>query len=114
MNLLTEAIKRAAERHGSLRAVALGANVSYTGLKNLRDNTTAVPELATLQKLARFLQLPLWRVIEMAGFDLELHSPKTEYEETMIRLKELSEIELEHVNIYIDVLLEQRKRHGRE
>ena len=47
--------------------------VSKSALANIIENPDVIPGLETLAKLARALKLPLWRVVEMAGFDLELN-----------------------------------------
>ena len=46
--------------------------VSKSELANIIENPDVIPGLETLAKLARAFKLPLWRVVEMAGFDLEL------------------------------------------
>lgn len=38
----------------------------------VREQITEFPKLETLDKLATYFRLPLWRVIEMAGIDLGL------------------------------------------
>jgi hypothetical protein len=54
--------------------------VSRTALRNILEKPDVVPELETLEKLSLAFGMPLWRIVEMTGFDLDL--PKSDSERT--------------------------------
>jgi hypothetical protein len=124
MSQLSEEIKRRADQAGSLRALALEASVSYTGLKNLRDNPDSIPELETLVKLSRAFKVPLWRLIEMSGFDLQFSQTTTvqaqriadvmdampEYQPVVDHLLQLDAGDLDAVLIYLETLQRHRSQ----
>lgn len=56
----------------SLRSAEVETGVSKTALAHILEKPDVMPGLATLQKLADAFGLPLWRVIEMMGYDLGL------------------------------------------
>lgn len=49
--------------------------IARTSIDNILDNERAVPRLETLDTLGRVFDLPLWRMVELCGYDLGL--PKT-------------------------------------
>jgi transcriptional regulator with XRE-family HTH domain len=58
---------------GSYRDFEGKTGVSRGSLENLAKSTNKdYPTLETLDKLAAYWRLPLWRVVEMAGIDLGL------------------------------------------
>lgn len=59
----------------SLREAEEHMKVSRSALGNMINDKDIVPAMETLEKLATYFKLPLWRVIEMAGIDLGL--PRT-------------------------------------
>ena len=60
-------------RQSSYRAVAAHTGVSRGALENLvRRLNTEPPELPTLEKISKSYNLPLWKVMELAGYDLGL------------------------------------------
>jgi transcriptional regulator with XRE-family HTH domain len=57
----------------SYRDLEERTGVSRGSLEGIaREQITEFPKLETLEKLAKYWKLPLWRVIEMAGVDLGL------------------------------------------
>ncbi|ABX04043.1 hypothetical protein Haur_1398 [Herpetosiphon aurantiacus DSM 785] len=123
MRQLSNKIKQHSEVEGSLRALSIKSGVSYTGLKNLRDNPDVTPDLETLVKFAKTFKLPFWRIIEMAGFDLEFSETSTiqaqrlisvmdampEYQSVVEHLLELDSYEVNSVLIYLETLKNHRK-----
>jgi len=57
------------QRNWSLRVAEEETGISKTALSNL-INDAQKPDLETLVKVSRSFALPLWRVVEMAGYDL--------------------------------------------
>jgi transcriptional regulator with XRE-family HTH domain len=56
----------------SLRDVETKTGISYAAIQRIiKGNFKNKPEIETLEKLAQAYQLPLWRVMEMAGVALE-------------------------------------------
>jgi transcriptional regulator with XRE-family HTH domain len=69
---LSEALSKRVETEG-LRPFAKRLGIAHTTLDSLARNArTSAPEIETLQRIAAGLELPLWRVVEMAGINLEL------------------------------------------
>lgn len=60
-------------KESSYRELEGVTRVSRGALENIinRDNTE-LPKLETLEKIAVAYHLPLWRIVEMAGADLDL------------------------------------------
>jgi transcriptional regulator with XRE-family HTH domain len=57
----------------SLRDVEAKTGISYAAIQRIiKGNFKNKPEIETLEKLAQAYQLPLWRVLEMAGVALDL------------------------------------------
>jgi transcriptional regulator with XRE-family HTH domain len=72
---LTELAERilAEVESGSYRDFEAKTGVSRGSLENLAKSTNKdYPTLETLDKLATYWRLPLWRVVEMAGINLGL------------------------------------------
>lgn len=68
--------------------------VSRGAIEKIVNEDTEYPELATLDKLATYWKLPMWRVIEMAGVDLGLPRSIDETVQQLTSLaKRLPEIE---------------------
>ncbi|WP_083469920.1 helix-turn-helix domain-containing protein [Herpetosiphon geysericola] len=57
------------QRNWSLRFAEEETGISKTALSNL-INDVQKPDLETLVKVSRSFSIPLWRVVEMAGYDL--------------------------------------------
>jgi len=56
----------------SLRDLHAKTGLSHSLLQRLaKDESEEIPELKTLQKLAKAFRLPLWCVLEMAGIELD-------------------------------------------
>lgn len=124
MTTLSDELKRRADAAGSVRALSMQTEVSYTGLKNLIDNPDATPELETLVKFSRAFNLPLWRIVEMAGFDLGLgNGPATQaqrltslieampqYRPVIDHLVGISPDDLEGLLVYLETLERRRGR----
>jgi transcriptional regulator with XRE-family HTH domain len=64
--------KRMKDEGWTWREFEAFTGLSKSALANIIDNPDVTPGLETLTKLARAFKMPLWRVVEMAGFDLEL------------------------------------------
>ncbi|NJL32526.1 MAG: XRE family transcriptional regulator [Chloroflexaceae bacterium] len=60
------------QRGWSHRDAVREIEMSSGALTKILKRETKQPELDTLEHIAQALQAPLWRVIEMAGFDLQL------------------------------------------
>ena len=78
MSDLGEYLHREISQRGlSLRKAAACAGLSYGTLYHVL-NGTGVPELPTLKKIAKGLELPLARLQELAGFGTESEEPGTD------------------------------------
>jgi transcriptional regulator with XRE-family HTH domain len=65
---------------GSLRSVAEETGLSHNAINRIAQRKLKqLPELETLRAISAAYNLPLWKVIEMAGVDLEL--PATPHDE---------------------------------
>jgi transcriptional regulator with XRE-family HTH domain len=82
-------------RESSYREMAEKTKLSHGALEHLvKSRNEEFPKLETLDKLATYWQLPLWRVIEMAGVDLGLPRSIDETVQQLTSLaKRLPEIE---------------------
>lgn len=60
------------DRNWSLRDAEEEMKVSRSALGNILNGKDQTPTLETLDRLATYFKLPLWRVVEMAGVDLGL------------------------------------------
>lgn len=67
--LLAEELRK---NNWTLRDAEEAMSVSKSTLGNIQNDEEHVPRLETLDKLATYWKLPLWRVIGMAGIDLGL------------------------------------------
>lgn len=56
----------------SYRDIEDKAGVSRGAIEKIVRGQVTIPRLETLEKLATYWSLPLWRVVEMAGIDLGL------------------------------------------
>ena len=70
---LAELLQREINDNGIV-AVVNKTGVSHTSINNILDGTGGPPKLETFFKFSKAFHLPLWRVIEMAGFDLGLNT----------------------------------------
>lgn len=76
MPALADFLKTYMQEHGlTLRDMEVRTKVSKTVLHNIINGREHEPRLSTLEGIARVVELPLWRVIEMTGVDIGL--PKT-------------------------------------
>lgn len=67
---------------GSLRSVAEETGLSHNAINRIAQRKLKqLPELETLRAISSAYNLPLWKVIEMAGVDLEL--PATPHDEAV-------------------------------
>jgi len=112
------------ERGWSLRDAEREIGISKTAVRNILEKPNVVPELETLSKIASALDLPLWRVIEVAGFDLDLSraplekaqllaslvATVPELDSQLHRLDQWSREDLQGLLAYIEVV---EKRRGR-
>lgn len=112
-------------RTKSYRDLEAATGVSRGSLEGIaRDQITEFPKLETLDKLATYFKLPLWRVIEMAGIDLGLHRSVSdtidqlnslarrmpEIEPIVVYLLKLYPEDLRGVVAYLEALDRQRNR----
>lgn len=112
-------------RTKSYRELEAVTDVSRGALENIaRGQMTDYPKLETLDKLATYWKLPLWRVIQMAGVELGLQRSIDETVQQLSSLaKRLPEIEpivqyllklypedLRGVVAYLEALDRQRNR----
>lgn len=74
------------ERNWSLREAEEKMDVSRSAIGNIVNGKSQPPKLETLDKLAIYFKLPLWKTIEMAGIDLGL--PRS-IDETVLQLRSL-------------------------
>lgn len=124
---MSELSRKLAEelRTQSYRDLEAKTDVSRGALEGIaREQITDFPKLETLDKLATYWKLPLWRVIEMAGVDLGLPRSIDETVQQLSSLaKRLPEIEpivqyllklypedLRGVVAYLEALDRQRNR----
>lgn len=118
-------VARQMEQRGwGLRAAERETGVSKTALKNILDNADVVPEMDTLVKLANAFGVPLWRIVEMCGFDLGLPTTPTdraqrlaalvaampEYQPIVDQLLTLTPEDLEGVLLYLEAIRLRRQR----
>lgn len=64
--------KHLRENHWSYRVAEEEMKVSRSAISNIINGKDQPPRLETLDKLGLYFQLPLWRVIQMAGIELGL------------------------------------------
>ena len=89
---LSEFLKRELAAAGSMSSLAVKTGVAYTALQAIIDETTAAPKLETMVKFSQTFKLPLWRIVEMAGFDLGLeHSNATQAQRLASLLNQMPE-----------------------
>jgi len=70
---LAELVKRELRDHDwTLRDAEEAMKVSRSALGNIVNRKKILPTVDTLEKLATYFKLPLWRTIQMAGIDLGL------------------------------------------
>ncbi len=100
--------------------------ISKTALSNI-INETQKPEMDTLVKISHAFNLPLWRVVEMAGYDLGFGKSKSvaeriaslieavpEYEEGLNRLLRASPDQIEGMLAWLEGqdLVRERRSHS--
>jgi transcriptional regulator with XRE-family HTH domain len=114
--------KQIRDRDWTWRVAEETTGVSKSALANIIDNPDVTPSLETLVKLSRAFKLPLWRVVEMAGFDLELSRGDTpqaqrlaslmeampQYRPVVEYLMQIDSDDLEGMLVYLETL--QRRR----
>lgn len=61
-----------ADRGWTLRRAAQEIGISKTALNNILKKENVMPLPETLAKLARALSVPVWRLVEMCGVNLQL------------------------------------------
>lgn len=72
MSTLAAFLQREIAQQGwSLRQAAEKLEISKTALRNILKGADVVPNLETLQRLARGLKVPLGHLIVLCGFDLD-------------------------------------------
>lgn len=109
----------------SYRDLESRTGVSRGSLENIvREQNVDFPKLETLDKLATYWKLPMWRVIEMAGIDLGLTRSVSdtieqlnslarrmpEIEPIVVYLLKLYPEDLRGVVAYLEALDRQRNR----
>lgn len=117
-------LERQKKELGGLRALARKTGVSHNALSNLMTSETAIPELETLVRISQAFGMPLWRIIDLAGFDLGLpRSPSDqaqrlaglveqlpEFQPIVSYLLSLQPDDLEGVLTYLESLNRRRGR----
>lgn len=89
-------------KNKSLRDLESQTEVSRGSIDNIvRGENVGYPTLETLDKLATYWGLPVWRVIEMAGIDLGM--PRSA-DETALQLKSLMK-RLPELELVVQALL---------
>lgn len=110
-------------RGWSLRTLAERSDVSHAALSKIINNPGRIPELGTLEGLARGLEMPLSRLVEACGFTVD-KVPTREWEQraqTIIAavpelrdlldpLAKLPPDDRDAVLAYIDNLRQRRER----
>ena len=125
---LAEFVRREmTRRRWSIRDVEGHTGVSRTAIANILNNADAVPTLETLDRLGSTFGLPLWRMVELAGYQSGMPSvsPRNAIErvtilaEAMPQLAELLDEVLElppsemaGVLAYLEALKRRRDRNG--
>ena len=62
----------------SSHKLAAKTGIAHTTIQRMaREDLKNLPEIETLQRLAKTFNLPLWRIMEMAGIDLDLPDDST-------------------------------------
>lgn len=88
----------------SYRAVEEKTGVSRGALeKIIKRQNNRLPELETLQKIATGFQTPLWRILEIAGMDLNLPVTTSERRSRLLAFAE----QMPEFSRLLDALLEQ-------
>lgn len=67
MNLREWIDRERSARGWSWRQLARETKLSRGPFDNIKKNPTSIPELKTLQELARVFETPLWRVVDIAS-----------------------------------------------
>lgn len=101
--------------------------VSRGALRNILEKPDAVPTLETLLRLSRRFKLPLWRMVELAGFAsgvptdtpqgrtariIALAQAMPQLSDALDLLVELSADEVEGVLAYLEALKRRRDQNG--
>lgn len=124
---MSELSRKLAEelKNSSYRILEDKTGVSRGSLENIINKTNVdFPKLETLDKLATYFKMPLWRVIEMAGIDLGLNRSVSdtidqlnslarrmpEIEPIVVYLLKLYPEDLRGVVAYLEALDRQRNR----
>lgn len=124
-NTLPEYLRHYIDAQGwSLRDAEAQLGVSRAALSNILTNAEVTPRLDTLEQLATALNLPLWKMIELAGFDLDLTTTPEDkaarllslarrqpaYQPIVDHLLDLHPDDLEGVLVYLEAAELRRKR----
>lgn len=122
---LADYLQREMDARGwSRRKLSERSQVSWGSLANIWQEPDAVPDLETLEKLAVCLDVPLWRVVEAAGFNLgmpttpdalerrtaQLLASAPQFRALAPYLEHLEPDDLRAVLAYIDGLMDAAKR----
>jgi transcriptional regulator with XRE-family HTH domain len=114
-------------RKWSVSDLEAQTGVSRGALRNLLENDDAVPTLGTLRRLATRFEMPLLRMVELAGFDLgtphtlppgaiekiiELAQAMPELREALEHLVDLPPDEIAGVLAYLEALKRRRDAAG--
>jgi transcriptional regulator with XRE-family HTH domain len=103
------------------------SGVSRGALRNILEKTNTVPTLGTLKRLGLLFGLPLWRMVELAGFDaqvnedtpagrtariIQLSKAMPQLSEALDYIADLPAEDLEGVLIYLEALKRRRDQAG--
>lgn len=118
---LKELLEREMERRSwSQRDVAIHTGVARTSIANILENPDVVPGLETLERFGTTFGIPLWRMVEIAGFDAGLPADTPAgisarvaalagqlpaYREILDRLGEIDPRDAHAVLAYLEILL---------
>lgn len=121
---LAEFLQREMERRGwSQRDVTIQTGVARTSISNILENPDAVPTVETLVRFSQTFSIPLWRLLEIAGFDpgvpndtpqgitariAALAAQLPEYRDILYRLGEIDPRDATGVLAYLEILLRGR------
>jgi transcriptional regulator with XRE-family HTH domain len=114
------------QRNWTLRIAEEQTQMSRETLSRIMRGDERAPRLDTLQQVAEGFDLPLWRVIELAGYDIGIQSsPATQAARLEVisramphlaplldRLLEASPDDLDAILVYLEALQMRRARHN--
>lgn len=124
---LTEFLQRELEKHKwTVTDLEVHTGVSRGALRNiLAGDMQDPPKLETLQRIAQAFHIPLWRIVEMTGFEsgvptntsngqmariIAVSRAIPQLSEILEYLPDLTESEIEGALAYLEALVRRRNR----